>query len=202
MNNDVKSEFYLSLIFVGKWLLLAFGIFGLLYWGISLAYYKTYYHPHVAKYEINLTELENHKRKRESILKDAVSNKRKLQERIDELSNDEIPGTKIKLKKAGEEAEELGISLIDTITVWKDMPEDAKEVLKAMEETNEYLVWLEDELDGRKSSLDDKIEEISDLNEEIKILDEEIEEEKLEKERVETGLAGILPWFFGILLGI
>ena len=47
-----------------------------------------------------------------------------------------------------------------------------------------------------------KIEEISALNGEIKILDEEIEEEKLEKERVETGLAGILPWFFGILLGL
>jgi peptidoglycan hydrolase CwlO-like protein len=202
MNNDVKNEFYLSLVSVGKWLLLAFGIFGLLYWGISLAYYKIYYHPHVAKYEINITELENHKRKRESKLKDAVSNKRKLQERIDELSNDQIPDTKIKLKKADEEAEKLGISLVDTITVGKDMPEDAKEVLKAMDETNEYLVWLEDELDGRKSSLDDKIEEISDLNEEIKILDRDIEEEKLAKERVETGLAGILRWFFGILPGI
>ena len=44
-------------------------------------------------------------------------------------------------------------------------------------------------------------EVISDLNEEIKSLEEDIEEEKLDKERVGTGLTGVLPWFFTIVIG-
>ena len=64
----VKEEFFLSLIFVLKWLSLALGVLGILYFAISLAYHRSYYDPLMKKYELEIAELHKQKTENETSL--------------------------------------------------------------------------------------------------------------------------------------
>ena len=59
--DKVKEEFFLSLIFILKWLSLGLGALGILYFAISLAYHKSYYDPLIKEYDLEISELHKEK---------------------------------------------------------------------------------------------------------------------------------------------
>ena len=65
----VKEEFFLSLIFVAKWLLLVLGTLGILYFAISRAYQTYYYDPLIKEYQVKSAEFNKEKTTAETTLK-------------------------------------------------------------------------------------------------------------------------------------
>ncbi len=65
----VKEEFFLSVIFVLKWLSLGLGALAIVYFAISLAYHKSYYEPLIQEYDLEISELKKKKIDRKACFK-------------------------------------------------------------------------------------------------------------------------------------
>lgn len=110
--NKVKEEFYLSLIFVAKWLMLGLGIVGILYFAIYLAYHKSYHDPLMEKYDLEIAELVEQKN---SLVKSKNIISLALQANLEKKKGQEkkLSEVKTRLEKIEHKKNELGLSTAD-----------------------------------------------------------------------------------------
>ena len=195
----VIQELSLSVIFVGKWLVLVGGVLGLIYGSISLAYYKTYYEPQIQDLDIQI------ERKRESLV-DAENSLRGLQisrediiREIDKLQQN-IGMAEERIENAQRAIEELGLTWTDKIMFWMGTKE-SEEAFREHEDAEDQKSTLESLMGDELDKKDDLDEGITERSMEIILATEFIEEAEEDREEVGTGKLGVLPWFLGLLFG-
>ncbi len=198
--NKVKEEFLLALIFVGKWVALGFGIIGILYFAIYLAYHSSFYDPLIAGYDLEISELNSKLEKANNEINvveeknTEATNKLKQLQNTDLLKAEEnIERTRLMVKYQGVEC------IIDSLNPFSKNQGDNNKAcvdLNTAEHKKEEIIneikLLENEIDSNNASITD-IRETADKH------TSEIEEVRYEKRKAEVDVKGPLFWLAGIL---
>jgi len=195
----VKEEFLISLIFVLKWLTLALGGLGILYFAISLAYHRSYYDPLMKQYELEIAELHKKKTEAETSLSTLQQTLNQIETQIDTLKRTKIPAAKEAIVLHEKKIEALNEDFIDR---YNPFSEKTKEVQKIYDEHDKVVKQkenLDEQLENLLMTQAVKTETKSEMLEKIDQIEIFISVEENEKEKVGTGALGVLPWLFGIL---
>lgn len=195
----VKEEFFLSLIFVLKWLALALGALGILYFAISLAYHRSYYDPLMKEYELEIAELHKQKIEAQTDLSTLQLTLNQIQTQIDLLENTEIPAAKTSVKLQEEKIDSLDESFIDRYNPFDEKDGEVKQIYDKRDKAVEHKEKLDEKLEDLQMTQAVKAETKSEILDKIDQIEIFISVEEHEKERVGTGALGVLPWLLGIL---
>jgi chromosome segregation ATPase len=195
----VKEEFFLSLIFVLKWLSLALGALGILYFAISLAYHRSYYDPLMKEYELEIAELHKQKTEAQTELSTLQLTLNQIQTQIDLLENTEIPAAKTSVKLQEEKIDSLDESFIDRYNPFDEKDGEVKQIYDERDKAVEHKEKLDEKLEDLQMTQAVKAETKSEILDKIDQIEIFISVEENEKERVGTGALGVLPWLLGIL---
>jgi len=195
----VKEEFFLSVIFVAKWLTLALGALAILYFAISLAYHRSYYDPLIKEYELEIAELNKKKAEEKALLDTLQLTLNQIQTKIDVLRKTEIPAAKKAIALHEEKVESLGEDFIDKYNPFSEKNGKAKQVYEERDKATDHKEKLDEQLEDLRMIQAVKNESKSEMLEKIDQIDIFISVEEHEKERVGTGALGVLPWLLGIL---
>jgi chromosome segregation ATPase len=195
----VKEEFLLSLIFVLKWLTLALGGLGILYFAISLAYHRSYYDPLMKEYELEIAEL--HKKKSEAqihldTLQDTLD---KIEAQINILKESKIPAADKSIELYETKIEALNEDFIDKYNPFSEKSEETQKIYDQRDQAIIYKEKLDTQLQDLLIVQAVKTETKSEIQDKINQIEIFISVEEHEKEKVGTGSLGVLPWLFGIL---
>jgi len=196
----VKEEAFLSIIFVGKWLALGLGVFAILYFGINTAYHKTYYDSHMAKYDLEIDEIKQHKSKLEKELTSIKSNQKILLDETLYAEHEGITKANYQIEQAKTKIDGLGLRWHEKVSarLLKNNTQAAEayqqladaQTLKA--ETVKKLKNLQK--DNERISLDSPR-----VTKEIQEDEKKIAEKIRDKKRAEVDIKGPLMWLFGFL---
>jgi len=195
----VKEEFFLSVIFVAKWLTLALGALAILYFAISLAYHRSYYDPLITEYELEIAELNKKKAEEKASLDTLQLTLNQIQTKIDILRKTEIPAVKKTIALHEEKIESLDEDFIEKYNPFNEKNGKAKQVYEERDKAVDHKEKLDEQLEDLCMTQAVKDESKSDILEKIDQIDIFISVEEHEKERVGTGALGVLPWLLGIL---
>ena len=195
----VKEEFFLSLIFVLKWLTLALGVLGILYFAISLAYHRSYYDPLMKEYELEIAELHEKKTEAQTDLTALQSTLTKLQTQIDVLKEIKIPAAQEAIVLHEKKIEALNENFIDRYNPFSQKSEETQKIYDERDKAIELKEHLDEELEDLLMIQAVKAETKSEMLERIDQIEIFISVEEHEKEKVGTGALGVLPWLLGIL---
>lgn len=195
----VKEEFFLSLIFVLKWLTLGLGGLGILYFAISLAYHRSYYDPLMKEYELEIAELHKKKVEAKIDLDTLESSLAQLQTEITTLKEKKIPAAKKAILVHENAIESLNEDFIDRYNPFSEKSEESKRVYALRDKAVEEKEKLDDQLEDLLMIQAVQTETRSEMLEKIDQIDIFISVEEQEKEKVGTGALGVLPWLLGIL---
>ncbi len=195
----VKEEFFLSVIFVAKWLTLALGALAILYFAISLAYHRSYYDPLIKEYELEIAELNKKKAEEKASLDTLQLTLNQIQTKIDILRKTEIPAAKKAIALHEEKIESLNEDFIDKYNPFSEKNGKAKQVYEGKDKALDHKENLDEQLEDLRMTQAVKNESKSEMLEKIDQIDIFISVEEHEKERVGTGALGVLPWLLGIL---
>lgn len=195
----VKEEFYLSLIFVLKWLALALGVLGILYYAISLAYNKSYYDPLMRKYDLEIAELHKKKTEAQTNLNKLQVELNQIQTDIDSLKQTKIPTAHTTIALHEKKIQALNEDFIDKYNPFSERSEDTQKIYNDRDKAVQYKETLDDQLEDLLMLQAIKTEIKSDMLDKIDQIEIFISVEEHEKEKVGTGALGVLPWLFGIL---
>lgn len=195
----VKEEFFLSLIFVLKWLSLGLGALAILYFAISLAYHKSYYDPLIQEYELEIAELNKKKAEEKTSLDTLQLTLKQIQTKIDILKKTEIPAAKKVIALHEEKIESLDEDFIDKYNPFSEKNGKAKQVYEERDKAVDHKEKLDEQLEDLRMTQAVKAESRSEMKNRVNQIDIFISVEENEKERVGTGALGVLPWLLGIL---
>lgn len=195
----VKEEFFLSVIFVTKWLTLALGALAILYFAISLAYHRSYYDPLIQEYELEIAELKKQKITTENSLDKIRITLDEIHVKIDILEKTEIPAATKAIAVQEERIDSLGESIIDKYNPFSEKSDEVKKIYQERDKAVEYKEELDDALEDLRMSQAVKDVAKSEMLDKSNQIDIFISVEEHEKERVGTGALGVLPWLLGIL---
>jgi len=195
----VKEEFYLSLIFVLKWLSLALGVLGILYYAISLAYNKSYYDPLMRKYDLEIAELHKKKTEAQTDLSKLQVELNQIQTDIDSLKQTKIPTAHTTIALHEKKIQALNEDFIDKYNPFSERSEDTQKIYIDRDKAVQYKETLDDQLEELLMLQAVKTEIKSEMLDKINQIEIFISVEEHEKEKVGTGALGVLPWLFGIL---
>ena len=195
----VKEEFYLSLIFVLKWLALALGVLGILYYAISLAYNKSYYDPLMRKYDLEIAELHKTKTEAQTNLNKLQVELNQIQTDIDSLKQTKIPTAHTTIALHEKKIQALNEDFIDKYNPFSERSEDTQKIYNDRDKAVQYKETLDDQLEDLLMLQAVKTEIKSEMLDKIDQIEIFISVEEHEKEKVGTGALGVLPWLFGIL---
>lgn len=196
----VKEEFYLSLIFLGKWLALGLGAFGILYFAINVAYKKSYYEPRMASFDLEIQELIERKTKDELELAALRERHELLIENISEIEGAEIPNSEESIEEAKAEIEKLGLNWWEQFEIPLISRNPAAELaytkLAEAESGNSAALSERDRLLKETNSIGS---DSNKLTTNIRKIDESIAAVEQRKRRAEVDVKGPLFWLIGIL---
>ena len=195
----VKEEFFLSVIFVLKWLSLGLGALAIVYFAISLAYQKSYYEPLIQEYDLEISELKKKKIDRKIALKSINITLNEIHAKIDILKKIDIPAAKDAIILHEKKIESLNESIIDKYNPFNEKSDNVKQIYAARDKAVEDKEKLDEQLEDLHMMQAVKAEAKSEIIERINQIDIFISVEEHEKERVGTGALGVLPWLLGIL---
>ena len=195
----VKEEFFLSLIFVLKWLSLALGILGILYFAISLAYHRSYYDPLMKKYEFEIAELHKQKTQNETSLSSLQQALNQIETKIYTLKQTQIPAAKEAISLHEKKIDALNEDFIDRYNPFSEKSEEIQKIYDERDKAVELKEKLDEELQDLLMTQAVKSEMKSEMFQKIDQINIFISVEENEKEKVGTGSLGVLPWLFGIL---
>ena len=195
----VKEEFFLSVIFVLKWLSLGVGALAIVYFAISLAYHKSYYDPLIKEYNLEIAELKKKRSEEKSSLNTLQLNLKKIQTKIDILKNTEIPAAKKSIALQEEKIESLDEDFIDRYNPFSEKNGEARKIYEERDKAVDHKEKLDEQLEDLRMTLAVKAEARTEIENRINQIDIFISIEENEKERVGTGALGVLPWLLGIL---
>ncbi|MGB5506733.1 MAG: hypothetical protein WBM70_08610 [Sulfurovum sp.] len=195
----VKEEFFLSVIFVLKWLTLALGALGILYFAISLAYHRSYYDPLMKEYELEISELRKQKIEVETSLSTLQITLNEIQTHIDLLQNTEIPAATKAVKLQEEKIDSLDESFIDRYNPFSEKDGEVKQIYDERNRALEDKEKLDEKLEDLHMTQAVKTETKSEILDKINQIEIFISVEEHEREKVGTGALGVLPWLLGIL---
>ncbi len=195
----VKEEFLLSVIFVAKWLTLALGALGVLYFAISLAYHRSYYDPLMKEYELEISELNKQKVDAETSLNILKTTLDDIHTKIVMLKKTEIPAAKKALALHEKKIESLNESIIDKYNPFNEKSDKAKQFYKEKDIAVYHKEKLDEQLEDLRMTHAVKTEEKNEILDKIDQIEIFISVEEHEKEKVGTGALGVLPWLLGIL---
>jgi len=195
----VKEEFFLSLIFVLKWLSLGLGTLAIVYFAISLAYHKSYYDPLIQEYDLEIAALKKNKIDSEASLNSMNISLNEIQAKIDMLQKTEIPAAKSAIVLHEKKIESLDEDIIDRYNPFIEKSDKVKQVYQERDKAIEYKEKLDDQLEDIRMTQAVKAVSRSEMLDRINQIEIFISVEEHEKERVGTGALGVLPWLLGIL---
>ena len=195
----VKEEFFLSLIFVLKWLTLALGVLGILYFAISLAYHRSYYDPLMKEYELEIAELHKQKKEAQTDLTSLQGILTQLQTQIDTLKETKIPEAKESIVLHEKKIEALNEDFIDRYNPFSEKSKETQNIYDERDQAVEHKEKLDEQLEDLLMIQAVKAETKSEMLEKINQIEIFISVEEHEKEKVGTGALGVLPWLLGIL---
>lgn len=195
----VKEEFFLSLIFVLKWLSLGLGALAIIYFAISLAYQRSYYDPLIKEYNLEITELNKKKIDSEASLNAMKSTLQKIQAKIDMLKKTDIPAAKNAIALHEKKIESFNESIIDKYNPFREKNDKIKQIYKEREKAVEHKEKLSEQLEDLRMTKAVKTEAKSEILEKIDQIVIFISVEEHEKEKVGTGALGVFPWLLMIL---
>jgi len=200
--NSIKDEFWLSAIFVVKWLALGLGAITIAYYSISIAYDKIYYAPLIKEIDIKLTELVSNKNDKEAILKLTRNAIIKNKKTIANINNSDLPEINLELNETDKQIESLGESLLDKANFWSKKSKEHNDLY----EKKSNLINSKNSLVNKVESLEEDnekmTEEISKITDRLADLNMKIASAETEKEKVGTGGPGMWSWFATFALGI
>ncbi|MCO4844408.1 MAG: hypothetical protein KC427_00150 [Sulfurovum sp.] len=195
----VKEEFLLSVIFVVKWLTLALGALGILYFAISLAYHRSYYDPLMKEYELEIADLNKKKAEKKASLDTLKLTLNHIHTKIDILRKTEIPAARKAIALHEEKIESLDEDFIDKYNPFSEKNGQAKQVYVERDKAVDHKENLDENLEDLRMTQAVKAEAKSEMLDKLNQIDIFISVEEHEKERVGTGALGVLPWLLGIL---
>ena len=195
----VKEEFFLSVIFVLKWLSLGLGALAIVYFAISLAYHKSYYEPLIQEYDLEIAALKKNKIDSEASLNRMNISLNEIQAKIDMLKKTEIPAAKSAIALHENKIESLDEDIIDRYNPFIQKSDKVKQVYQERDAAIEHKEKLDDQLEDLRMTQAVKAVSRSEMLDRINQIEIFISVEEHEKERVGTGALGVLPWLLGIL---
>ena len=195
----VKEEFFLSVIFVLKWLSLGLGALAIVYFAISLAYHKSYYDPLIQEYDLEIATLKKNKIDSEASLNSMNISLNEIQAKIDMLKKTEIPAAKSAIALHENKIESLDEDIIDRYNPFIEKSDKVKQVYQERDAAIEHKEKLDDQLEDLRMTQAVKAVSRSEMLDRINQIEIFISVEEHEKERVGTGALGVLPWLLGIL---
>lgn len=195
----VKEEFFLSVIFVLKWLSLGLGALAIVYFAISLAYHKSYYEPLIQEYDLEIATLKKNKIDSEASLNSMNISLNEIQAKIDMLKKTEIPAAKSAIALHENKIESLDEDIIDRYNPFIEKSDKVKQVYQERDAAIEHKEKLDDQLEDLRMTQAVKAVSRSEMLDRINQIEIFISVEEHEKERVGTGALGVLPWLLGIL---
>ncbi|MBT8347934.1 MAG: hypothetical protein HKP62_00620 [Sulfurovum sp.] len=195
----VKEEFFLSVIFVLKWLSLGMGALAIIYFAISLAYHRSYYDPLMKEYELEIAELNKKKAEEKASLDSLKLTLSQIQTKINILRKTEIPAAKKAIALHEEKIESLDEDFIDRYNPFSEKNGKAKKVYEERDKAVDYKEKLDENLEDLRMTQAVKAELKFEILEKINQIDILISVEEHERERVGTGALGVFPWLLGIL---
>jgi len=195
----VKEEFFLSVIFVLKWLSLGLGALAIVYFAISLAYHKSYYDPLIQEYDLEIATLKKNKIDSEASLNSMNISLHEIQAKIDMLKKTDIPAAKNAINLHEKKIESLDEDIIDRYNPFIEKSDKVKQVYQERDAAIEHKEKLDDQLEDLRMTQAVKAVSRSEMLDRINQIEIFISVEEHEKERVGTGALGVLPWLLGIL---
>jgi len=195
----VKEEFFLSVIFVLKWLSLGLGALAIVYFAISLAYHKSYYDPLIQEYDLEIATLKKNKIDSEASLNSMNISLHEIQAKIDMLKKTDIPAAKNAINLHEKKIESLDEDIIDRYNPFIEKSDKVKQVYQERDSAIEHKEKLDDQLEDLRMTQAVKAVSRSEMLDRINQIEIFISVEEHEKERVGTGALGVLPWLLGIL---
>jgi len=195
----VKEEFFLSVIFVLKWLSLGLGALAIVYFAISLAYHKSYYDPLIQEYDLEIATLKKNKLDSEASLNSMNITLNEIQSKIDMLIKTDIPAAKNAIALHEKKIESLDEDIIDRYNPFIEKSDKVKQVYQERDAAIEHKEKLDDQLEDLRMTQAVKAVSRSEMLDRINQIEIFISVEEHEKERVGTGALGVLPWLLGIL---
>jgi chromosome segregation ATPase len=195
----VKEEFFLSVIFVLKWLSLGLGALAIIYFAISLAYHKSYYDPLIQEYDLEIAALKKNKIDSEASLNSMNISLHEIQAKIDMLKKTDIPAAKNAIALHEKKIESLNENIIDRYNPFIEKSDKVKQVYEERDKAIEHKEKLDDQLEDLRMTQAVKAVSRSEMLDRINQIEIFISVEEHEKERVGTGALGVLPWLLGIL---
>lgn len=195
----VKEEFFLSLIFVLKWLSLGLGALAIVYFAISLAYHRSYYDPLIQGYDLKIAELNKKKIDSEVTLNAMKITLKEIQAKINILKKTDIPAAKNAIVLHEKKIESLDESIIDRYNPFREKNDKTKQVYKERDKAVEHKEKLDEQLEDLRMTKAVKAEAKSEILEKINQIEIFISVEEHEKEKVGTGALGVFPWLLMIL---
>ncbi|WP_373030991.1 hypothetical protein [Sulfurovum sp.] len=195
----VKEEFFLSVIFVLKWLSLGLGALAIVYFAISLAYHKSYYDPLIQEYDLEIATLKKNKIDSEASLNSMNISLHEIQAKIDMLKKTDIPAARNAIALHEKKIESLDEDIIDRYNPFIEKSDKVKQVYQERDTAIEHKERLDDQLEDLRMTQAVKAVSRSEMLDRINQIEIFISVEEHEKERVGTGALGVLPWLLGIL---
>lgn len=195
----VKEEFFLSLIFVLKWLSLGLGALAIVYFAISLAYHRSYYDPLIQGYDLKIAELNKKKIDSEVTLNAMKITLKEIQAKINILKKTDIPAAKNAIVLHEKKIESLDESIIDRYNPFREKNDKTTQVYKERDKAVEHKEKLDEQLEDLRMTKAVKAEAKSGILEKINQIEIFISVEEHEKEKVGTGALGVFPWLLMIL---
>lgn len=196
----VKEEFFLSLIFLGKWLALGLGVFGILYLTINVAYNKTYYEPRMATFDLKIQELVESKTKFELELVSLRDRHDLLIERISLIEQIDIPNSEATIEAAKGEIGKMGLRWWEQydIPLISRNPE-ANLAYRSLAEAESANSMVLRERDNLKKERDSISSDSNKLTTNIRKIDEKIAAMDRKKRKAQVDVKGPLFWLIGLL---
>jgi phage shock protein A len=195
----VKEEFFLSVIFVLKWLSLGLGALAIVYFAISLAYHKSYYDPLIQEYNLEIATLNKKKADAKTSLNTMETTLNEIQTKIDMLKKTDIPAAKNAIVLHEKKIDSLDEDIIDRYNPFREKDDKIKQVYKERDKAVEHKEKLDEQLDDLCMTQAVKAESRFEIQDRVNQIEIFISVEEHEKERVGTGALGVLPWLLGIL---
>lgn len=195
----IKEEFFLSFIFVLKWLSFGLGTLAIVYFAISLAYHISYYDPLIKEYDLKIADFNKKKIDSEVSLHAIKITLQEIQAKMDILKKTDIPAAKNTIASHEKKIESLDESIIDRYNPFHKKNDKTKQVYKERDKAIKYKKNLNEQLEDLRMTKAVKAEAIPKILEKINQIEIFISVKEHEKEKVDTSALGIFPWLFMIL---
>jgi chromosome segregation ATPase len=196
----VAEEFLLSLIFVGKWLVLGLGIVGILYVAISLAYHKSYHDPRMDQFDLDIAESIDKKNRLEETRETLTNGMDATNNEIEKLEENDLPNSDRQIESIKLKISDLGLKWWDRLPIpMLEKDEAVEEIYQELDDANNNRTAIVYKIEVFKNDRDKSIELISGISKEIRDYEIDISELKNDKKRAQVDVKGPMIWLLSML---